>query len=190
MSVARIATRYAKTLIDLAQSQDKLDRVLEDVHALKSAIKGSEEFRMLLKSPIIKGDKKTAILNQIFGAKFDPLTMAFIHILIKKGRESSLQEIGVEFIGQFKIIRHISTVTLTTAVPVSESTVKTIHDRLERSKSTDTNVEIITKVDPHLLGGFILQFDDNIYDASIIHKLDQLKKEFKDNLYISKVISR
>ena len=51
----RIASRYAKSLIDLAIEQGKLDIVLEDINAFVEATK-NRDFILLLKSPIVKSD--------------------------------------------------------------------------------------------------------------------------------------
>ena len=112
-----------------------------------------------------------------------------LRILLKKGREGQLAEIANEYIVQFKIIRQISTVKLTTAVKLGEATVKTIHEKLLASTATDKNVELVTAVDPNLIGGFVIEFEDKLYDASVVHKLGLMKKNFKDNLYISQIMA-
>lgn len=188
MSVQRIASRYAKSLIDLAVEQDKLERILEDVNAFRSATK-NRDFYLLMKSPIVSSSKKLDIVNAIFENKFDALTLSFLKILITKGREAYLPDIAVEFLSQYKKIKHISTVTVTTATELSEKAKKALLAKLQASSSTDDNIEIITKVDPDLIGGFILEFDDKVYDTSVSHKLEQLKKDFGENLYISQIIA-
>ena len=189
MSVYRVASRYAKSLIELAQEQDKLERVLGDVKSFKEILKNRDMY-MLFKSPIIHADKKQKIISNIFEGKYDELTIAFIRILIAKNREEYLPEVADEFIHQYKVLKHISTVKLITARPLSEAMIKQIHDQLQESKATDLEVEIITEVQPDLIGGFIIQFDDKVYDASVSHKLDKLRKDFVSNLYISQIISR
>ena len=188
MSVYRVASRYAKSLIDLAQEQNKLERVLDDIKSFRDILKNRDLY-MLFKSPIIHADKKRKVVNTIFEKTYDELTLAFLRILIDKGREAYLPEVADEFIHQYKVIKHISTVKLITASPLSEEAVKMIHDRLEESTETDQKVEIITEVQPDLIGGFIIQFDDKVYDASVGHKLEKMKKDFADNLYISQIIS-
>ena len=188
MSVTRIASRYAKSLIDLAVDGNKLDRVLEDVHSFQEVLK-HRDFYLLMKSPIVNNSKKKEIVKELFEGKYDELTMAFLNILISKNREVYLPEIADEFISQYRRIKHISKVKLTTASKLSDKAFEAIKKRLIESSVTDENVEITTKVDPDLVGGFILEFDDKIYNASIRHKLDQLKKEFAENLYISQIIA-
>ncbi|NUO01786.1 MAG: ATP synthase F1 subunit delta [Saprospiraceae bacterium] len=189
MSVHRIASRYAKSLLDLAIEQNKLERIAEDVKAFKAATK-IPDFKLLLKSPIVHADKKTAIIKSIFDGKFDVLTMAFLNILISKGREMHLADIAVEFDSQYRKVKHISTVTLTTASPVNEATLKAVHEKLSQSTATDSHIELTAEVDPGLIGGFIVEFEDKVYDASVAHKLKQLKKEFDDNPYVSQIVSR
>lgn len=183
MSVTRIASRYAKSLIDLAQEQGKLERVLEDINSLKEAVK-NRDFYLLLKSPIINGTKKLQIFNTLFEGKFDEMTLGFARIAISKGREAVLPEIADEFIQQYKVIQHISTVTLTTAVPLGADALAKIKEKLLGSKVTDDKVEIETKVDPDIIGGFVIEFDDQLYDASVAHQMEKLKKEFSRNLYV------
>ena len=188
MSVHRIASRYAKSLIELAIDQKKLDVVTKDVEQFQAHMK-SRDLYLLLKSPIVHADKKKHILKLIFDGKLDELFMAFLNILVTKGREGYLPEIAIEYMVQYKQARHISSVKLTTATPLTKELEKAIHDKLEASKSTDQHVELISAVDPSLIGGFIVEFEDKIYDASVKHKLDKLKKGFRENFYVSKIIS-
>ena len=185
MSVQRVASRYAKSLIDLAQEQNKLDRILEDIQSFKAAV-ANRDFYLLLKSPIINGPKKIQIFKELFAGKFDKLTVAFLDIVTRKSRETYLPEITEEFIAQYKALQHISTVKLTTATKLNEAAIAKIKEKLVASDVTDLNVEIETAVNPDLLGGFVLEFDDKLYDASVAHKIKQLKKEFAKNTFVKK----
>ena len=184
MSVTRIASRYAKSLLDLSQEQGKLERIMEDIRAFQKAAK-QRDFYLLLKSPVVNPDKKGTIFKKIFEGKFDPLTMSFINIILKKGRENYLGDIADEFVAQYKTLKHISTVKLTTTVPLTAASLEAIKKQLQSSSATDEKIEIQTAIDPDLIGGFVIEFDDKLYDASVAHRLDQLKKEFSDNQYVN-----
>ena len=80
MSVSRIAGRYAKSLLDLAQEQGKLDTILQDVQSFKEATTNRDLF-LMLKSPIINTDKKRNVVKAIFGDRMDQLTNAFVDII-------------------------------------------------------------------------------------------------------------
>ena len=188
MSVQRIANRYAKSLIDLAKERGSLDRVLEDVESFNEVCK-NKDFSLMLKSPIVNAGKKEQIFDKLFTGKYDELTIAFLKILLKKGREPLLADIGKEFVAQFKKYKHISSVKLTTATKLSDTAIDSIRKKLVESTATDQKVELQTAVNADLIGGFVVEFEDRLYDASIAHKLGLLKKEFKDNLYISQIIA-
>lgn len=175
MSVQRIAGRYAKSLLDLAREQNKLDRVLEDVKSFQAASK-NRDFYLLLKSPIVNARKKLSILDALFKDKYDEITMAFLRILVNKGREPYLPEVAEEFITQYKKIKHISTVKVTTAKPMTAAAMEALKAKLTASDATAQSVEIETAVNPELIGGFILELDDKIYDASVAQKLEEVKR--------------
>ena len=183
MSVIRIATRYAKSLLELAVEQNKLEAVHEDVNTLLAATK-NRDFYLLLKSPVIANDKKHAILDAIFNGKIDTLTMAYAKLLVTKNREAFLPEIAAEFIEQYKAYKHITTVRVTTATVLDPRVLDALRAQILASKLTHESLEIEAKVDPDIVGGFVLEFDNKRYDASVAYKLDNLRSQFSKNLYI------
>lgn len=179
MSVQRIAGRYAKSLLDLSQEQNKLDRVLQDMTSFQKASQ-NKDLAMLLKSPIVNTTKKQSIMKALFAEHFDETTMAFLALMINKGREPYLADVAKEFIAQYKRINHISSVKVTTAKPLTEASLNDLRKKLEASNVTDKTVEIETAVDENLIGGFVLEIGDQIYDASVAQKLEELKRTFQD----------
>ncbi len=183
MSVQRIASRYAKSLIDLAAEQGKLDTILADLESFEK-VTDNREFKLMLKSPIIKGDKKKAIFDQLFSGKLDVLTSNFFEIILRKGRESQLPAIAKEFRMQYKTMKHISSVKLITARKLTDDAVAAIKKKIEASDATDDNVDLEVEVDESLMGGFVIEFDNKRFDTSVAHKLALLKKEFEGNQYV------
>ena len=86
MGGIRIASRYAKSLLDLANEQGKLDRAVDDIKLFQDAVSNCD-LLLMIKSPIINADKKRSVFKAIFDGKVDELTAAFFDIIIKKGRE-------------------------------------------------------------------------------------------------------
>lgn len=186
MSVIRIASRYAKSLLDLAVESNSVDTVLANVEHFSESVKNRDLY-LLVKSPIVKTSKKEEIFKILFGDKYDKLTNAFLTIILKKGREAYLPEIAKEFLAQYKKYKGISSVKLTTATELSEQNLEAIKAKLLSSEITDENLDLETVVDPEIIGGFVLNIGDKLYDASIQHKLEKLRKSFSDNKYVSKL---
>jgi F-type H+-transporting ATPase subunit delta len=184
--MSRVSARYAKALIDLAVERNQLEKVYGDIQGFIEVLK-NRDFANMLQSPIIKSDRKQSIFNAIFKDSIDAATKAFFEIIINKGREPELSGIANAFVEQYKSIKNISSVTLITASKISDEMVASIKGKLEKSGAVSGNVELETKIDADIIGGFVLEFEDKLYDASVANQLNQLKKEFSKNAYIKNV---
>lgn len=182
----RLASRYAKSLLDLAIEKNELEKVYQDMDYLQSVIRGNRDFSNVLKSPVISPDKKEAILKAVTGDRIGQLSSTFISLLIRKGREAVLPEIADSFIDQYKKHQNIYTVKLTTASPVSDAVKEGIVNQV-RSQSDMKNIELTTAVDESLIGGFVLEVGDQLVDASIAYDLNAIKKQFLNNDFIYKI---
>jgi F-type H+-transporting ATPase subunit delta len=74
-------------------------------------------------------------------------------------------------------------VEVTSAEVLPAETLESIRKKLIDSKLTHGNIEFKTIVDPALIGGFVISFEDKLYDASVRHQLDVLRKEFDSKEY-------
>lgn len=186
MQNPRLAGRYAKSLVTLAVEQQQLDTVHSDMQYLYELCRQSKEFTNLLRSPVIKADKKEAIVKEVIGKKVSAVSMAFIHLLLQKGRESNLPEIAGAVIDQYNEIKGIHKVKLTTAVAVSDELKAAITAKVKADAGLQ-NVLLETEVKESILGGFQLEYNGNLVDASIARDLKDIQKQFQQNIYIKNI---
>ena len=182
----RVAGRYAKSIFDLAVEKDLLEDVHNDMLLLQSMCKSSRDFVSLLRSPVIKADKKNQILVALIGGKVSQLTSSFINLMITKGREETLPEIVSAFVDMYNHVKGINKVKLTTAQPVSDELKQNIIDKLQAAPSLQ-HIELETVVKEELIGGFVLEFNNNMVDASVLRDLKDIKKQFEENIYVHKI---
>src|SRR5690606_6535268 len=130
MQNPRLAARYAKSLLDLAIERNSLDATLEDIRLLDGICRQSPDFRNMLRSPVIKAGKKLQIIDAVLGAGIGVLTKGFITLLVNKSREANLPEIASAFISQYKELKKIKTVRLTTASEIGEPVREAIRARV------------------------------------------------------------
>ena len=182
----RLASRYAKSLIDLAIEKGQLEKVIADMKWLQSVCKTNRDFVNLLRSPIIKPDTKKKILDAVTGRTVSEMTTAFTNLLVTKGRESFLPEISEAFVDAYKEHKNIQTVKLTTATQLSDKVRNSI---IEQVKNTGgyQSIELEEKVDSDIIGGYVLQVGDKLVDASIAYDLRTIAKQFDNNDFIYKV---
>ncbi|HCN82435.1 MAG TPA: ATP synthase F1 subunit delta [Sphingobacteriaceae bacterium] len=179
MSEIQVASRYAKSLIDLAKEQNVLEPVRQDIELFIRICKENPELRAVLANPIISLDKKTGILSGIFAGKVQPLILNYFKIVVNKGRSEILYATAKEFMNSYNIHKNIVKARVSSAAPLSEKSRKQIEDAVKAVTKGEVILE--TKVDPDLIGGYILTVGDKQLDASISSSLKKLKKEFSSH---------
>jgi F-type H+-transporting ATPase subunit delta len=187
MSVTRIASRYAKSLIELAQEQKVLEPVNQDMDMLRKLLKNSVDLVKFLRSPIIQYPRKKRALEALLQGKVNDLSFRFIDLLAQKNREGLLPEIVDEFALQYRLLKQISNALIITAGEITPELQAQIKTKLEQATVGFSNVEVTTKVDPELIGGFVIEFEGHVYDASVRHELEKMRKAFRVNQFQSQV---
>lgn len=182
----RLAARYAKSLLDLAVEQNSLDATLVDMETLLQICNVSKEFTVVMRSPVITADRKNAVIEAVTGNKLQPITKGFVRLLVNKGREGVLPEIAEAFVAQFKKSNHIHTVRIITAAPINDYVLQALKSKIAATVPEGT-VEVFTSVNSDLIGGFVLEIGNSIVDASIRRDLNDIRKQFLSNDYISQV---
>ena len=182
----RLATRYAKSLIDLAIEKGQLENIFADMEWLQAVCKSNRDFVVFLKSPVIKADKKEKIVDAVTKGHIGEITKAFIGLMIRKSRESYLPEVIPAFIKQYKANKNIYPIKLTTAYVLTEELKSAILKKI-RATTEMQNIELELGVNPGLIGGFVLQAGDKLVDASIAYDLKNIAKQFDNNDFIYKL---
>ncbi|GGI27825.1 ATP synthase F1 subunit delta [Pedobacter mendelii] len=177
MSEIKVASRYAKSLIDLVVENNGLADSYNDMVLFERVVDETPELEAILKNPIVPLDKKTGILNGIFADKVGKLTIAFFKIVVNKGRSAILFATAKQFIQQYNQIKGIVTADVTSATALSTEAKEQIVAIVKRELGAN-EVIVKEKINEKLIGGFILKVGDKQFDASIASGLSKLKKEF------------
>lgn len=186
MNNPRLAGRYAKSLIDISVERNELEEVYNDMKYLQAVIKASREFANLLKSPVIPAATKAKAITAVTTGNIGKTTATFNALLISKARETVLPEIVEAFIDLYNGIKGIHKIKLTTAIEISEDVKTAIQNKIKR----DTNIqhiELETKVREEIIGGFILEYNNNLVDGSVLRDLKDVKKQFDSNIYVKQI---
>ncbi len=176
MAEQKVSARYALSLLDSAIQKNQLDIISNDVDFVFSVIKQNPNLNRMLENPVIKPEIKSSILTEIFSNKINSETMDFLLFVIKKKRE----EILFSILEKFKELRDLKlgfvNVNVSVASEFTDSQKNELQTRLQNSLKK--KVRMNYKVDEKILGGFIVQAGDTVYNASIKHQLELLKKHF------------
>ena len=185
MNNYKINTSYAKALLLLARDIDKLDRVADDMRLVGSVMAENHELAVVFANPVIKQDKKQAIVRDLFAEHVYEATMVFLLFVVRKNRSVYLRGISDSFLQMYRDEKGIVLSDLVTHQPIDDNARRMVTEMVEAY--TGKTVELHDRTDPKMLGSFKLEFDGKMYDARIRTKIKRMRVEFAKNEYESKL---
>lgn len=168
-----VASRYSKALLDLSIEKNSVEKVYNDMVELSEVCSESKDFVNLLNNPIIHASKKADIFKEIFNNKMEPISLDFLTLITNNSRAGIIPAIADSFISLYKNHKGIVDVLLTSAEPLDASTKTKILDKVKSFITGEIALE--EKIDPTILGGFIINIEDKQIDSSVASQLTNLK---------------
>jgi F-type H+-transporting ATPase subunit delta len=179
MSSYNVSSRYAFALIELAEEKNIYDKVIEDVKTVYETLKGSRELRVMLSSPILAEEKKKEILKAIFGKYVGEDVERFLSFVVDKGRVDLLTDITKRILEINDEKQNIANVTLKSVFELDESQSAKIKEAFENY--TGKKIRFENVIDESIIGGYVAQVKDKVFDASVKRQLERLKETLTSN---------
>ena len=177
MSGTRAAIRYAKAILEIAQSKGVADAVNTDMKTIALTVTDNLELKNFIENPTLKVDQKQSALLAVF-ADANSVTKSLFHLLFENKRFEILVSVAVEYRALFDTINGVEVATVTTAVPMDEALEAKVLAKI--ATLSDKKITIINTVDPAIIGGFIIRIGDMQYNAAVAHRLQVLKRELSN----------
>lgn len=181
----RININYAKALFLLAGETQQEEAVAADMRLVNEVCTENHVLNVVFNNPVIKEDKKVAIVTDLFGERVSKLAMVFLTFVVRKNRTVNLRGISEAYLDLFRKSRNIVLSDLTTVVEADGEMTDLVRKVI--GEYTQKTVELRQKTDPAIIGGFSLAFENNMYDATLRTSLQKLRRAFDDNVYESKL---
>ena len=185
MNNYKINTSYAKALLLLARDIDKLDRVADDMRLVGSVMAENHELAVVFANPVIKQDKKQAIVRDLFAEHVCEATMVFLLFVVRKNLSVYLRGISDSYLQMYRDEKGIVLSDLVTHQPIDDNARRLVTEMV--AAYTGKTVELHDRTDPKMLGSFKLEFDGKMYDARIRTQIKRMRVEFAKNEYESKL---
>jgi len=169
-----IAAVYARSLFEVAQEQNKLDTVRDELGAFADAVDANRELQTFFFSPYFSTAEKSDGLDRaVSGA--DPIVVNFLKLLIENHRTPAIFRVRREVDRLWREENKLLPVQVTSAVELDQATVSQIGDRI--AQQTGQKIDLSASVEPDIIGGIIVRVGNSILDASIRNRLEQLRKQ-------------
>ena len=180
MKNTRAALRYAKAALNLSLEQKKEEAVAKDMQEIIAVFEANKELLVFLENPVVANQAKQDALIKVFSA-LRPISNELITLLTNNNRIDLLPQVATAYLSLFKKHQGKETAVVTTAVALTPDLEKVILAKAKEMSSAQISLE--NKIDPSIMGGFILRIGDMQYNASVAHQLEQLKRELTQTNY-------
>jgi len=171
-----ITTPWAEAFLQVCESRGETEAVIEQVRSLLSLWESSGELRHAMASPVLEVEAKKAVIEKLFGAELSPSFLNLLRLLADRQRISLLDEVLNRILDLYRVQNNIALATVTSAVPLSEDQQNQIGEKA-RSVAGTAKGEIQQRVDPSLIGGFVLSVGSKVIDASLAGQVRRLGLE-------------
>ena len=176
MNTGVVSRRYAKALLAYVKAAKKEGKVYEEMKTLASYFERVAGLRHAVENPVLDIPTKLKLLQEAAGgANVSEELMRFLGLVLEEKREKFLQFMTWSYIDLYREDKNILIGKLTTAVPSPK-----LVDYLQKalSKANNAKVELETKVDTNLIGGYIVEVAGTRMDASIANQLKRVEQQF------------
>jgi F-type H+-transporting ATPase subunit delta len=170
-----IAKPYAEALMSLARERNLTEQISQDINFLLNLLQGSPELNQFLANPVIKAKAKKAVLQQIVKSQVHPYVVNFLMLLVERRRIAWLQDICQQYQSLLREFKRITLAEVIAAVEPTEAQRQAIAQRVKEIAGAQ-QVELKTRIDPDLIGGFILKIGSQVIDLSIRGQLRRLAR--------------
>jgi F-type H+-transporting ATPase subunit delta len=177
MASTRAAIRYAKAILEIAQSKGVAESVSDDMNSIASTISGNVELSTFIQNPTLKVEVKENALMEVF-ANTNGVTKSLFHLLFENKRFEILEAVAVEYSKLFDIMNGVEVAQVTTAIAMDAALEAKVLAKI--ATLSDKKITIENHVDPSIIGGFILRIGDKQYNASVANRLQVLKRELSN----------
>lgn len=170
---SQIVEPYAQALMSVAQSNDQVEQIGEDVRSLSSLLKNSEQLRNFLANPFVTPENKKAVLRQVVGDNISPYLRNFMLLLVDRRRIQLLEPIFQQYLALLRQLNQTVLAEVTSTVELSEAQQQSVREKVIAMTGA-RQVELETKLDPELIGGVIIKVGSQVIDASLRGQLRRL----------------
>lgn len=177
MSSTRAAIRYAKAILDFANSKSVAIEVSQDMTLIANTIKENNELQDFIENPTLRNEVKNNALLEVF-ASVNDVTKGLFQLLFENKRFEILESIAVEYNKLFDEANGIEVAKVTTAVAMTPELEAKVLAKIKEFSNKKVSIE--STIDPTIIGGFILRIGDKQYNASVANRLQVLKRELSN----------
>ena len=165
---------YAEALFALAAETGMCEEISSGLNLLTELFSQYPEYAELLSTPALSKEERASLAHAAFDGRIPADLISFLLILCDKRDLEELSACSEAYDGLYRDSLRTATAYVCSATELTEEQKERLKGRLE--KISGKRVFLSCIVDPSLLGGITVELDGTVYDGSLRHRMDDMKK--------------
>ena len=178
--MTNVGSVYGEALYSLARDEQLSQVILQQLKVLDGCFTAEPDFLRLLGAPNLPKAERCQILDDSFRGKVEPYVLNFLKILTEKGYMRYFADCVKSYRELYNQDNGILPVTAVTAVPMTDKQISALTAKLQ--SITGKRIELVTKLDPKVLGGMRLDYDGKRVDDTVAHRMDAVRNMLKNTV--------
>ena len=167
---------YSQALFELATESNSATEIENQVSSILELVRTSDDIKKFIKDPTNKIEDQLKIINAISDQfKFNEILKKFLGFVVTKRKFFFIEKILNDFLFICSDSRGEIQAEISAAKNLNEIEINKIKDEL--SSTFGSNIKLIHKYDPNLIGGLIIKVGSTMIDTSIKSKLQKIEKK-------------
>lgn len=175
---SKIASPYAEALFDFAKKANTFDELNQDINVIYQFVSNSKDLERFLANPVITKESKKTVLKDILGEQVSAATLKFLMLLVDKDRIEYLKYVAISYTALAAKESSSEIAEVTSVTHLSSDQQEKLKAKLKQLRGS-SNIELVLKVDPTLLGGFVVQIGSSVMDFSLAGALKKMQNHFQ-----------
>ncbi len=172
---AEAVRQYAAALLGAAEKENQVEEALDDLDAIRvEVLDPNPKFEQLLASPQTAVDEKDRILVELLEGRASSVVLRFLRVLNRHGRLGLIGPLSLEARKVWDRRHNRIPVYVKTASPLDADQEAALTKKLAAMIAATPILHVVT--DPDLIGGLVVQVGDQVCDASVRTRLEQVRQ--------------
>jgi F-type H+-transporting ATPase subunit delta len=171
--VYKIVEPYAEALLELAVSKGIIDQVNNDMNTVSQLLESSADLQKFLSNPLAQSEAKKKVISDIWGEQVTKTTLDFLMVLVNRGRIAFLDAVAEKYLELAYKQASIEIATVTSAIQLTAQQQYSLKRKLCLLTGAE-EVKLQVKVNPDLIGGFIVEVGSKRIDTSVVGQLERI----------------
>ena len=167
---------YAQAILAVASAESNGAQVEDEIYRFSQVLQSSEELKSTLSDATIPSARRQQIVEDLLDGQATQTTVALVSMIVAAGMGSDIKAIADKVVGLGAESRDKAVAEVYSVVDLSSDQQQRLAAALKSATGKDVEMKII--IDESVMGGLLVQIEDEVIDGTVRTRLKQLREAF------------